>query len=297
MYLHLGKTNSITLSPLMDSPQTPTSSIALIRDEELLNKADSMVYKRTDHGDLSLHCFYPEDHKPEDQRPAVLLFHGGKWDQPLISQFVPQALNFVFLGAVGIVVEYRTSSAHQTSPLESITDAQSAILWVRQNNKFLGVDPEKITACGAGSGAHIALCSAMHKKVENDGFYSSAPNALVLFSAIVDTTKRGIGMELFPHKRDANRSSPSRNIRRKLPPMLFFHGNEDPVVPVASVEKFCLRLSSKRNVARFVPFQRATHSFFNFNVNQAYFVQSLDSAEGFLTNLGFLDPPKTDAIG
>lgn len=281
----------------MDSPQKPASSIALYRDEELLNDAESIVYKRTDQGDLTLHCFYPEGHKPEDKRPAVVLFHGGKWNQQLVSQFVPQALNFVFLGAVGIVAEYRTSAPHKTTPLESIADAQSAILWVRQNNKFLGIDPEKVTVCAAGSGAHIALCSAMHKKIENDGFYSSAPNALVLFSAIVDTTKRGIGMELFENKRDAIRSSPTRNIRKKLPPMLFFHGNEDPVVPVASVEKFCQRLSSKRNVARFVPYPRATHSFFNFNVNQHYFIQSLDSAEGFLTNLGFLDPPKTNVIG
>lgn len=278
----------------MDSSENSASSIALFRDEELLKDAESIVYKRTTQGDLTLHCFYPEGHSPEDSRPAIVLFHGGKWDQPLTTQFVPQALNFVFLGAVGIVVEYRTETPHKTTPLEAIADAQSAILWVRQNNKFLGIDPEKITACGAGSGAHIALCSAMHKKVANDGFYSSAPNALVLFSAIIDTTKRGIGMELFENKRDARRSSPTQNIRKKLPPMLFFHGNEDPIVPVASVEKFCQRLSAKRNIARFVPFQRATHSFFNFNVNQNYFIQSLDSAEGFLTNLGFLDPPQVD---
>ena len=280
----------------MDSPQTPASSIALFRDEELLKDAESIVYKRTDQGDLTLHCFYPEGHDPEDNRPAIMLFHGGKWDKPLISQFVPQALNFVFLGAVGIGVAYRPAPPHHTAPLDSIADAQSAMLWVRQNNQFLGIDPEKITACGAGAGAHIALCSAMHKKVANDGFYSSAPNALVLFSSIIDTTKRGIGMELFENKRDARRTSPTQNIRKKLPPMLFFHGNEDPIVPVASVEKFCQRLSAKRNIARFVPFQRATHSFFNFNVNQNYFIQSLDSAEGFLTNLGFLDPPHIDII-
>ncbi|PQJ28566.1 alpha/beta hydrolase family protein [Rubritalea profundi] len=137
----------------------------------------------------------------------------------------------------------------------------------------------------------------MHKKVEHNGFFSGAPNALILWSAIFDTTKRGIGMENFSHKRDARRTSPSKNIRRKLPPMLFFHGNEDPIVPVASVEKFAQRLSSKRNVARFVPFNRATHSFFNFNVNQHYFVQTLESAEGFLIDQGFLDPTSSEVIG
>ena len=293
-----GKTNSSPKAPLpMDfTPPDSAPNIASIRDEKLLKDADAIVYKRTEQGDLTLHCFYPEGHTPDDSRSAVICFHGGQWDQSMISQLVPQALNFVFLGAVGIVVEYRVSTPYLTTPLESISDAQSAILWARQNNRTLGIDPKKIVALGAGSGAHIALCSAMLKKVEHDASYSAKPNALILFSAIVDTTKRGIGMELFANKRDARRSSPSKNIRRKLPPMLFFHGNEDPIVPVASVEKFCQRLSSKSNTARFVPFARATHSFFNFNVNQQHFVQSLDSAEGFLTNLGFLTSGKEETI-
>lgn len=281
----------------MDPAKTSAPPIAVIRDEKLLKDAESVVYKRTEEGPLTLHCFYPEGHKKDDYRSAVVLFHGGQWDQSMVTQFVPQALNFVALGAVGIVAEYRTNSAHQATPLESISDAQTAILWVRKNSRYLGIDPEKVIAGGSGSGAHIALCAAMHKNVENDGFHSGAPNALVLWSAIIDTTKRGLGMDKFPSKREAKRTSPTKNIRRKLPPMLFFHGNEDPTVPVASVEKFCQRISAKRNIARFVPFTRATHSFFNFNVNRHYFVQTLESAEGFLTDQGFLDPPKGDIIG
>lgn len=272
----------------MEPSEKATTSIAILRDEELLKDAESIIYKHTDEGKLTLHCFYPEGHSEKDRRSAIVLFHGGLWDQSMVTQFVPQALNFVALGAVGIVAEYRTSQKHKATPVEAIADAQTALLWVRKNNRYLGVDPEKIVAGGAGSGAHIALCAAMHKKVEHDGFFSSAPNALVLWSAIVDTSKRGVGMEKFEHRRDARRTNPSKNIRRKLPPMLFFHGNEDSIVPIASVEKFCQRLNGKRNVARFVPFNRAIHSFFNFNVNQHYFVQTLESAEGFLVNQGFL---------
>lgn len=281
----------------MDSSNSATPPIAVFRDEELLKDAETAVYKRSEQGELQLHIFYPEGHDKDDQRCAVVLFHGGEWDQTMSTQFVPQALNFVSAGAVGIVVEYRTSNNHGTTPLEAISDAQTAILWVRKNNRYLGVDPEKIVAGGSGSGAHIALCAGMLKKVENDGFFSGAPNALILWSSIIDTTKRGIGHDLFEHKRDARRTSPTKNIRRKLPPMLFFHGNADPITPVAAVDKFCQRLRTKRNVARFVPFARATHSFFNFNVNQHYFVQTLENAEGFLIEQGFLTPEETDVIG
>lgn len=281
----------------MESNLTSTPPIAAIRDEELLNEAKPFVYKKTHEGELTLHCFYPEGHNKEDYRSSIVLFHGGKWDNSTVAQFIPQALNFVSLGMVGIVAEYRTKESHQTDPFEAISDAQTAVLWIRKNNRHLGIDPEKIIAGGSGSGAHIALCSAMHKKVENDGFFSGKPNALVLWSAIVDTTKRGVGYELFTHKRDARKTSPSKNVRRKLPPMIFFHGKEDPIVPISSVEKFCQRLTSKRNTALFVPFARATHSFFNFNVNQNYFIHTLESAEGFLIDQGFLTPLETDVVG
>lgn len=267
---------------------TPTPPIALIRDEELLRDASSYVYRRTEHGDLTLHCFFPEGHSQNDQRTAIIFFHGGQWDQPMLSQFAPQALNFVSLGTVGIVAEYRTANPHNTGPEEAISDAQTAILWVRKNQHFLGIDPEKIVAGGAASGAHIALCAAMHKRIAHDGYFSGCPNALILFSAIIDTTKKGIGLARFRSHRDARKTSPSHNIRKKLPPMIFFHGMADPTIPIAKVEKFCQRLRSKKNIIRFVPFNRATHSFFNFNVNQQFFVQTLESAEGFLAEQGFL---------
>ena len=270
----------------MESSATPP--IAALRNEELLKDAQSFTYFSNDDTELNLYAFLPDGHNENDARCAVLFFHGGQWDQEMLSQFAPQALNFVSHGAVGIVAEYRTADPHETTPMESIQDAQHAIFWLRKNHSELGIDPHKVVVAGAGSGAHIALCAAMHKKVVSDAEFTSTPDALILWSAIIDTTKRGIGNQLFTNAKDARRTSPTKNIRRKLPPMLFFHGNEDPVTPVAAVDKFCQRMRSKRNIARFVPFNRATHSFFNFNVNQHYFVQTLENAEGFLMEQGFL---------
>lgn len=273
----------------MNHQPKPGSPIALIRDAELLKDGNEMVYKNTVDGPLSIHAFFPADHEQSDHRTAVVFFHGGQWDAPMVTQFVPQALNFVTRGAVGIVVETRTSAAHGTSPLEAITDAQTALLWIKKNNRYLGIDPEKVVAGGAASGAHLALCAAMHKEVENDGFYHGRPDALILFSSIIDTTSSGTGVAKFPNKRQAAKLSPTKHIRKGLPPMILFHGIADPTIPIASVEKFTKRLQAKKNTARFVPFNRATHSFFNFNVNQQYFVKTLEAAEGFLTEQGFLE--------
>ncbi len=258
-------------------------------DRELLKDAHSFVYKSTDHGELVAHFFYPPDHQQGKLCTAVVFFHSGMWDQQMVTQFVPQALHFATRGAVGAVVEYRVSQKHGTSPLEAIRDAQSALVWIRKNHAFLGVDPEKVVASGAGSGAHLALCAALHKNVENDGFYDARPNALVLYSAITDTSKKGIGLDRFIHPRDSRQTNPLRFIRKKLPPSIFFHGREDTIISIAGVERFVKRMQGKRNVCRFFPFARATHSFFNFNVSQEHFLTTLESADGFLCEQGFLE--------
>jgi len=267
----------------------PSSPTPLMRERELLKNATVHTYKITDYGELKAHIFYPEGFHESDQRPTAVFFHGGLWDKQMVSQFVPQAMHLVAYGAIAVLVEYRVSSLTECSPVQSIRDAQSAILWLRENHQFLGVDPHKISAWGAGSGAHIALCAAMNKEVDNNGLYDSRPQSLVLFSAIVDTTKSGVGHALFPDKKTALYHSPTRNIKRKLPPAIFYHGTADSTTSIGEVEKFCKKMRGKKNTCLFFPVDRGTHSFFNFNVNQHNFIQSLDSAVGFLRGLGFLD--------
>lgn len=273
----------------MEANTAVTPPIAIIRDEELLDKASKHEYSQPGAAPLNLYIFKPENHQSEQAKAAIIFFHGGNWDQSMVTQFAPQAINFAALGLVTVVAEYRNSSNHDSTPGDAIQDAQSAILWLRQNHSTLGIDPQKIVAAGSSSGAHIALCAALHKHVIHDESYTSKPNALILWSAIVDTTKHGVGHELFPNKREARLTSPSKNVRRKSPPMIFFHGNEDPFIPVQQVARFCARLSRKKNDVRFVPYNRATHSFFNFNVNQHYFISTLEAAEAFLTYHGFLE--------
>lgn len=267
----------------------PSSPTPLMREHDLLKDAAVHTYKVTENYELKAHIFYPDDFNQNDQRPTAVFFHGGLWDKQMVSQFVPQAMHLVAHGAVAVLIEYSVSSLTQCSPVQSVKDAQSAILWLRENHQFLGVDPNKISAWGAGSGAHIALCTAMDKEVDNNGLFDSRPQSLVLFSAIVDTSAKGVGHDLFPDKKIAHYHSPMRNIRKKLPPAIFYHGTADQTTPVEEVEKFCKKMRSKKNECLFYPLNRGTHSFFNFNVNQENFIQSLESAVGFLRGLGFLD--------
>jgi len=265
-------------------------------EKELLKDAKTYVYKTTQDGDLLIHVFFPEGHEKTDQRSAFLFFHGGLWDKPMVTQFIPQCMHFVSRGAVAATAEYRISKTHKTTPVESILDAQTALLWLRKNHQFLGVDTNKITAGGAGSGAHISLCAAMHKEVERDNFYTSRPDALILYSSIVDTSGKTPGAERFPTARIAKKTSPMSHIRRNLPPAIFFHGREDATSPITTVQKFANKYGNKTRKCVFSPYSHATHSFFNFNVNRDHYVHTIESADGFMVDLGMVEPDENHYI-
>jgi len=266
------------------------------RGQELLKNEVSHVYKKYKDSNREAHFLYPEDFQKKEQRTTIVFFHGGMWDKQMIDQFVPQALHFVLRGAIVVLAEYSVSSLHHTTPLESIQDAQSLILWLRQNHIPLGVDPQKIITYGTGSGAHIALCAALNEEVENNGLFDSRPNALILFSSIISTLRRTDGFRLFNDKKLAIKTSPNRCIRKNAPPMTFYHGEADQTTKDSDVEQFTKKLQRKRgNICRFYSFPRGTHSFFNFNVDQNNFVRSLANADSFLSELGYLKdaPPGT----
>ncbi len=271
------------------------------RDKEILKDAETYVYEQRPEGDVTAHVFKPEngDSAP---RTAIIFFHGGFWDTPTPTQFVPHCLHFAAHGAVGIAAETRTTSKHGTGPLEAIEDARALIRWVRKNAETLNIDPAKIVVGGAAGGALLALLTAMPKPKDLPPVddVDCTPQALLLFSALVNTAAKGPAAERFPDAKAAKSLSPTSLIRRKLPPMMFFHGGTDRITPFDEVEKFRRRLRWRGNVCELADFAGAEHSFFNFNVSHKNFERCLGEAEHFLVNLGLLkadaEPPAETAI-
>jgi acetyl esterase/lipase len=225
----------------------------------------------------------------------VVFFHGGFWDSPTPTQFVPHCLHFASRGAVAVAAETRTSAKHGTGPLEAIEDARDLIRWLRHNADTFNLDPDKITIGGAGGGAYLALLATLPKPKNLppvDGL-NCFPQALILFSSLVNTATKGVAADRFPDAKTAKRLSPTHLIRRKLPPMLFFHGKSDRITPFDEVEKFRRRLRWRGNSCELVDFVRADHSFFNFNVSHKNFELTVAAADRFLVERGLL-PPEED---
>ncbi len=262
------------------------------RDKEILKAASTYVFSEQDGIELLAHVFAPEG-STVPNRPAVAFFHGGFWDTPMATQFVPHCHHFASRGAVTIAFEYRVASKHQTGPMEAIEDSRAALLWLHDNAELLGIDPGNIAVCGAAGGAFLCLLLAMQK----DKQFSTPvrPKALVLFSALLNTTPKGQLSDRFPTKKEAKALSPSGLVRRKLPPMLLMHGKADRVTPFEEAASFCRRMKWRGNRCQLLDFNGAEHSFFNFNVSHSNFEMTIAAADRFLVEHGILAENRSEA--
>lgn len=251
-----------------------------------------IVYKETPQRELSLHVFYPNDQKKGKNRPAIISFFGGGWAAGSPSQFYAQSEYFASLGMVAISVDYRVMKQDKTTPFEAVMDAKSAVRWVRQNSKLLGIDPDKIVASGGSAGGHLAACTAIIEGCEDDKKLkvSSVPNALILFNPVVKTTKDGYGANSLVGRE--TEISPTHHIRPNLPPTLIMHGTQDTTVPFKNAVEFDQKMRECGNDCRLITAFGENHGFFNGKFRASFGLRNFDrcmyASTKFLIDLGIL---------
>lgn len=118
----------------------------------------SYVYKSPGGTPLSMEIYFPKDWEPRKQSvPGVIMFHGGSWTGGSLDQFRHACAYYASRGLVAATVSYRLGEGKQTC----VTDAKSAIRWMKQNAGQLGIDPKRIIAGGGSAGGHIALLATV----------------------------------------------------------------------------------------------------------------------------------------
>lgn len=273
-----------------------TLYIGEARERELFKNSSTFLYKETEQGPLHAHVFFPESHAAGSLAPLLIFFHGGAWDMPAATQFAPQCLHFSAKKCVCIAAETRVQSKHRTGPIDAIEDAQSLIISVKKHHQTLGVDPQKIILIGAAGGAFLALHAAMAKQVTTEDGIDPRPAALILLSAIVNTAPGSSYANRFPSPALAKTLSPSKMIRKKLPPMLFLHGKSDRIAPLEDVQSFRRWMKWKNNRCELIEYVAAEHRFFNFNFSHLHHDLTLQAMEVFLHELKLIPACESSEI-
>lgn len=248
------------------------------------------VYKHASGYDLLLHRIDPPDHKVDQPKPAIIFFFGGGWKGGSPTQFLSQGDYLAKRGMVVFLADYRVASRQKTTPKECVLDGSSAIRYVRQHAKRLGVDPNRIAAGGGSAGGHVAattgICEGFDEPDENLKI-SSRSNALVLFNPVYDNSPDGYG-----HDRVKNwfpAISPMHNITEDDPATIVFLGEKDNLIPVKTAEEFQYLQKRLGIHSELYTYKDQPHGFFNLSKGGPdIYKDTVLKTDAFLMKLGYL---------
>jgi len=221
-------------------------------------------YKSVDGLNLDLHLFLPDSTQFRDKHPVYVYFHGGSWSEGKPDWGFSSCESYSKKGWIGVAVEYRTASRHNTLPFESVMDARSAIRWLRKNADLYNIDSSKIVATGNSAGGHLVLTTALADKwneKDDDLTISPAPNVLLVNSGAYDLTienTKWITKKL-KNKELVKEISPNHLVRKNIPPLLLAHGTNDQSCPFWTVEEFKKEMEAHGNTFEFHVLEGADH--------------------------------------
>jgi acetyl esterase len=113
---------------------------------------------------------------------------------------------------------------------------------------------------------------------------SCHPNALVLFSPVIDTSQEGYGNAKIGER--WQELSPAHQVRSALPPTLLFHGDGDTTTPILGTRVFAEAMKKAGNRIEFVSPPGAIHTYMF--KDAALFEQTLKQMDAFFASLGFM---------
>ncbi|MFH4967546.1 alpha/beta hydrolase [Gaetbulibacter sp. M240] len=248
---------------------------------------EKIIYKRVDTTELVMEVFKPKD--TSKKNPAMVFFFGGGWNKGSIKQFEPHAKYFSQRGLVCFLVDYRVKNRHQSTPIESLKDAKSAIRFIREHAEEYHIDTSKIIASGGSAGGQLAAAAALAEEFNEDTdnlSVSCKPNALVLFNPVLDNGPGGVGYERVGDQ--FKEFSPLHNIKKGAPPTIIFQGTDDYLIPVETIKYYQLVMQKVSSRCDLHLFEGKKHGFFNYNKFENY-KKTVSETDLFLQSLGYLD--------
>lgn len=249
--------------------------------------AKEFVFKKAPETELKLFVHFPSNWKATDKRPAIVFFFGGGWTSGNIRQFEPQAEYLASRGMVAARADYRVKSRHKVDPDKCVSDAKSAIRWVRQHAGELGIDANKVVASGGSAGGHLAACTALTDGLDEaseDAKVSSKPNAMVLFNPVLNFTGTPNLMQRVKNDEKLGKLlSPTLHLTKKTPPALILFGTADRLLTHG--EEFAAKAKKLGHRTEMFTAPDQPHGFFN---RSPWRERTIGRMDVFLASLGYL---------
>jgi acetyl esterase/lipase len=208
-----------------------------------------LVYAKVGDKNLALDLYLPGN---TAQPPLVVWVHGGRWMNRTKAEAQTEYVNY---GIAVAAIDFRQSTEARFPAM--VHDIKAAIRFLRAKASTYGYRSDCIAIAGTSSGAHLAQLVGVtngHKELEGTvgdfGGQSSAVQAIVsyygasnLTTILTQSTPYGLGVRqpalqsllgaLPEEARElAALASPLMHVDKSDPPLLLFHGDQDPQMPI-----------------------------------------------------------------
>jgi len=206
------------------------------------------VYVERDSGPLKADLYVPEGKGPF---PGVLVVHGGAWYMGTRAQLSGFAQMLASRGMTAVAISYRFAPAHKFPA--QIEDCKAAVRWMRRHADRLKIDPEQIGGFGYSAGAHLVALLGTTDANEETDMPSTRLQAVAGGGAPCDFRTMPLDLQMLSFWLGGTRrqqaeqyrlASPAEFVSADDPPMFFFHGEKDSLVPMSSPVMMCRDLKS-----------------------------------------------------
>src|SRR3954470_14625330 len=229
----------------------------------------NQVFVERDSGPLAADVYRPHGPGPF---PGMLVVHGGAWRMGTRADFAAIAQRLAENGYTAVAIDYRLAPTYKFPA--QIYDCQAAVRWMRSHASELKIDPTRIGGFGYSAGGHlVALLGTLDdKELREPGLPANAPSARLQvvvaggapcdFRLLPGDSQRvafwiGGTRDKMPNEyRDA---SPANFISADDPPMYFFHGQQDLLVPIQSPTEMVKLLKDAHVTAEMCVVKNAGH--------------------------------------
>lgn len=237
--------------------------------EEKYDVIADQVYVERESGPLKADLYVP---KGDGLFPTIVVVHGGAWASGTKAQLAGVARGLAERGYTTAAISYRLAP-QDTFPAQ-IYDCQAAVRWLRSNAAKYKVNPDLVGGYGYSAGGHlVALLGALDDDdFREEGVPKDAPSArlqvVVAGGAPCDFRMLPSDSQRLAYwlggtpaeKPDAYReASPTTYVTSDDPPMFFFHGGADEIVPIRSPQRMVEQLKKAGVAVEFYEIPGAGH--------------------------------------
>ena len=203
---------------------------AAVAVDRAIEPGKKFVYKQSAGVPQELEVYYPADWKPSGPKgPGVLFFHGGGWSGGDLSQFRTACSYLASRGLVAATANYRMLPKGEALKQPAgenlrkricVTDAKSAIRWMKQHAGELGLDPQRLIVGGGSAGGHISVLASINPGLDDPadpkGFDTSVAAYLLFNPAFSAMDSSDPEVDVLHH------------LTAAFPPAILFFGTKDP---------------------------------------------------------------------